>query len=268
MTATISGLFCYPIKSCAGISLSEVVLDKYGVAFDRFWMLVDAQHKFMSQRTHPKMALIKTAFVTDGIQVTAPDMSTLTLNFDAPKGDLKNVTVWSDSCNALDEGDEVAAWFSDFLNTPCRLVRRAQNYQRIVDNDHVSPKHQTREVGFADGFPLLLISEASLADLNARLEISLPMARFRPNIVVSGCEPYAEDSWQTFSVGEEIYYGVKHCQRCAITTTCQDTAERGKEPLKTLATYRKNAKGGVIFGQNVLHGTYPARLAVGNVITV
>ncbi|MEB3338842.1 MAG: MOSC domain-containing protein, partial [Leptolyngbyaceae bacterium] len=153
--------------------------------------------------------------------------------------------------------------FSTFLDTPCRLVRISETYDRPVDRTY-SP--QAAQVSFADGFPLLMISEASLADLNQRLVDPLPMNRFRPNLVVSGCEPFAEDTWQTLRIGEVTFYGVKPCTRCVVTTTDQRTAIRGQEPLVTLAQYRR-IPGGIIFGQNLVHAGV-GEVQVGNGVEV
>jgi uncharacterized protein YcbX len=176
----------------------------------------------------------------------------------ATAGPERQVTIWRDTCPAIDQGDAVAAWFGQFLGTDCRLVRLPDTYRRQVDQTFAtSPDDQ---VGFADGFPFLLISEESLADLNGRLDAPLPMNRFRPNIVVRGGGPFWEDRVSTFRIGAITFRCVKPCARCPITTTDQATALVGKEPLRTLATFRRGGihvpgpvRGAAYFGQNVIH---------------
>ena len=164
---------------------------------------------------------------------------------------------------AVDQGQEASDWFRGFLGVPCRLVGMADEHVRPTGR-RLRPGDQ---VSFADSYPLLLISEASLEDLNARLAAPLPMDRFRPNIVVSGCPPYAEDGWRTVRAGAVGLDVMKPCVRCVITTTDQQTAQRSTEPLRTLATYRRDADGGVIFGQNLLHHG-PGALRVGDPVEV
>jgi hypothetical protein len=169
---------------------------------------------------------------------------------------------------ADDCGDEPAAWLSDHLGLPCRLVRAGAAYARPIparklpSTLHLTP-HTAYEVSFADGFPFLVISEESLADLNARLDAPVPMNRFRPSLVVAGGEPYAEDTWGRFRIGSVVFHGATRCGRCVVTTTDQLTAARGQEPLRTLATYRRDAAGDVMFGRNLVHETISGRLRVG-----
>jgi uncharacterized protein len=245
----ISGLYHYPIKSCQGIALERAEVDARGIVGDRRLMLVDPAGRFLTQREHPRMALIAARVDGPLLSVSAPDMPALEIDRMAD-GPRRPVSIWRDTCQAIDLGAEAAGWLSEFLNTPCQLVRIAEDEVRVVDQAY-APR-PADQVGFADGFPFLVIAQASLDDLNARLETPLPMDRFRPNIVVAGCAPYAEDGWAEIRIGAITLALVKACARCAITTTDQRTAERGKEPLRTLATYR--AVGGkVMFGQNAIH---------------
>lgn len=213
-------------------------------------MLVDPSDRFITQREQPRMALIVPEIQADGtLTVNAPGMPEITM-VASEAGKRCEVVIWRDTCTAVDQGDAPSAWFSAFLGAPCRLVSMPQDYTRRVNPHYaISPYDQ---VGFADGYPFLLISEASLADLNTRLQQPLPMNRFRPNIVVQNTGPYAEDKWRIIRVGHVILRIVKPCARCPIPTTDQATATRGKEPLKTLATYRHAARG-VMFGQNLIH---------------
>ena len=217
---------------------------------DRAFMLIDPFGYFITQREQPRMTLIAPSLKDDGVlTVKAPGMQEMTITATA-RGRRHEVVIWSDICIAVDQGDAAAEWFSTFLGTACRLVAMPENYVRHVDPRYALSEHD--QVGFADGYPFLLITEASLADLNARLEQPIPMNRFRPNIVVLNTLPYAEDMWRRIRIGEMVFRIVKSCARCPIPTTDQVTARRGKEPLKTLATYR-NATRGVMFGQNLIH---------------
>lgn len=251
---TLSAIYIYPVKSCRGIAMSTAQLDDWGLQFDRNWMVVNETGRFLSQRELPQMALIETAIGAESLQLSAPGQSGLEVPLAPYPGETRTVEVWGDQTPAIDQGEAAAAWLSQALGQTVRLVRIGAGYSRPVKP--VQPA--ANQVSFADGYPLLLISEASLADLNQRLPESLPMNRFRPNLVVSGCEAYAEDHWQQIRINEVIFSLVSACERCAITTTDQATGSRsGPEPLKTLATYRRNS-GGVIFGQNLVHQNHGA----------
>ena len=248
-TVTLSGLYVYPIKSCAGISFQSADLSATGLRHDRRWMLVDETGEFMSQRTHPRMALISVRFVPDGMIVSAPDMHELEIPLCPQAGDSMDVRVWGDTNRGVLVSEEANRWFTQFLEFPCRLVRKPDDDLRLVDSSFAESGDQ---VGFADGFAFLLISEASLGDLNGRLEDPLPMNRFRPNFVIRGCGPYAEDGWSRLRIGGVSFRVAEPCPRCAITTVDQRTGARGKEPLRTLATYRRS-EGEVFFGRNLIH---------------
>ena len=247
----LSGLYVYPIKSCAGISLDSADLISTGLRHDRRWMLVDESGEFMSQRAHPRMALISTHLSDGQLTVSAPGMPDLLIPLLQENGKLIDVEVWGDVNKGALVGEEADHWFGEFLRFPCRLVRKPEDDPRPVDSIYAANGDQ---VGFADGFAFLLISEASLDDLNSRLEDPLPMNRFRPNFVVRGCDAYAEDGWGRLHIGGVPFRVAEGCPRCAITTTNQETGERGKEPLRTLATYRK-FDGEVYFGRNLIHDT-------------
>lgn len=255
MLLTLTAIHIYPVKSCRGIALTSAQLDDWGLQLDRNWMIVTSEGKFLTQRDEPRLALIETAIQSEALHLKAPGQSPLTVlsSQGAPEtisdGPAIEVEVWRDRCRAIDQGDVAASWLSDFLGRACRLVQIGNSYDRPVRGAGTGEA----QVSFADAYPLLLISEASLADLNRRLPQPIPMNRFRPNLVVAGCDPYAEDTWQQIRIDQAIFDVVKPCERCVITTTDQATATRmGNEPLKTLATYRR-VKGGVIFGQNLIH---------------
>jgi uncharacterized protein len=246
---TLSGLYVYPIKSCAGISLQSTELCATGLRHDRRWMLVDETGEFMSQRAHPRMALISTRFSAEHLAVAAPGMSDLEIPLQEDGANLIDVRVFGDTNKGALVGGEADSWFGEFLQFPCRLVHKPDDDLRLVDSSFAQSGDQ---VGFADGFAFLLISEASLEDLNSRLEEPLPMNRFRPNFVLEGCGPYAEDGWDRLRIGSVPFRVAEACPRCAITTVDQRTGARSKEPLRTLATYRKS-EGEVYFGRNLIH---------------
>ncbi|MBE9177679.1 MOSC domain-containing protein [Oculatella sp. LEGE 06141] len=248
----LSELNLYPIKSAAGISLSSGVVGARGFAGDRRWMLVDQTHTFMTQRRVSQMALITVQLDADRLVVAAPGMEPLAVAVPDASGDRIQVKVWRDICNAIPADESINQWFSQFLKQPCQLVYMPEDSIRLVDPTFAIDPSQD-QVGFADASPFLLISEASLQDLNRRLDTPLPMNRFRPNLVVAGCEPYAEDSWRQIRIGSLLFHVVKPCSRCIITTIDQQTAIKGKEPLLTLSRYRMR-NGEIFFGQNLLPG--------------
>ena len=259
----ISAIYIYPVKSCRGISVTSACLDTWGLKYDRNWMLVDADGRFLTQRQFPSLALVETALEPECLQLRAPGMPELRLPLFSQQGEVVDVVVWRDRCRAVDQGNEAAEWFSTHLGKTCRLVQMGEKFSRPVDPDYAP---QAAQVNFADGFPLLVISEASLAELNTRLPAPLPMDRFRPNLVVSGCEPFAEDGWRTVQIGEVTFHAVKLCQRCIITTIDQMTGVSGREPLITLGTYR-GVKSGVVFGQNLVHAGI-GKVCLGSVVEV
>ncbi len=261
---TVSGINVYPIKSCAGTALQSAEADQRGIINDRAWMIVDENNQFLTQRDLPRMALIKPTLTDAGaLEISAPQMPIIVVTKPDSAATLK-VKVWSDICTAVDQGDGAGEWLSSYLKVKCRLVRMADYHRRQVDQRY-APRKQD-QVGFADGFPFLIISEASLEDLNSRMPAALPMNRFRPNIVVSGCESFAEDSWKEIAIGEMRFDVVKPCARCVITTVDQSTGTKGKEPLKTLADFR-TVYGKLMFGQNMIHQE-PGRINVGDQLTV
>lgn len=254
----ISSLFIYPVKSCAGLSLPALEIEERGPRHDREWMIVDENNRFLSQRQLPRMALIQPTLSTQHLTLAAPGQESLQIPLQISRAHSpdvlatrdRQVIVWNDSCHGLDEGDPAAAWLSSFLGCKARLVRMAPQHQRLVDPRYAPTGVTTR---FSDGFPLLLISEGSLAGLNQRLSQPVPMNRFRPNIVVSGCEPHAEDTWRSIRVGPSLeLLVVKPCSRCTITTVDQKTGVANKEPLLTLSRYRR-FDNKVMFGQNLVH---------------
>jgi uncharacterized protein YcbX len=273
MDITIASLHCYPIKSCGRTALQEARLSRQGIANDRRWMLAQTETGvFLSQREHARMALLQPAVTEETLTVTAPGMPPLSLPLLPDTAlDTRTATVWKATHETLDEGAEAAAWFSDYLGVSCRLVRAPEDYARRLNPNY---GREEDRIGFADGYPLLLASEASLADLNSRLNKALPMDRFRPNLVVQGegLAPFAEDDWKTLTIpaANVTFRVAKPCARCAITTINQVTgAPEGPEPLKAMAKFRRDANGKVLFGMNLIHDWRegsPLLLRVGNTV--
>jgi hypothetical protein len=273
----LTALNVYPVKSCRGVAVTSAEVDARGFVGDRRFLVIDADGRFLTQRVHPRMALIETALTNDRLLLSSPRFSTVAVPLSGIRSPVSQISamIWRDTVTADDCGDEPAAWLSAFLGLPCRLVRAGAAYARpIPDRKLPDPllrgvaegRGVSHEVSFADAFPFMLLSEESLADLNGRLDAPLPMNRFRPNLVVAGGAPYAEDAWGRFRVGSVVFHGATRCGRCVVTTTDQFTAERGKEPLRTLATYRRDAAGDVMFGRNLLHETKTGSLRVGDAV--
>jgi len=259
----VAALYVYPVKSCAGIRYRRATLDGRGLQHDRGWMVVDGHDEFLSQREHPRLALITPQIDADTLRLTTPEGQTLAVPTSGIAGPTRHVRIWRDWCEAVDQGDDVAQFFSDWLEEPVRLVKMADDYERQVNPGDTQKPAIT---GFSDGFPLLLISEASLDDLNSRLDTPLPMNRFRPNLVVKGCDRFAEDGWQRLKISTITFDVAKPCDRCAVTTTDQATGARGVEPLRTLTTYRRGGSE-IFFGQNIIHRA-EGTIAVGDPIEV
>ena len=246
----ISQLYIYPIKSLAGIAVDKARVTDRGFEHDRRWMLVDLNNRFISQREVHQMALIKVRVTDKGMLVnhTAKNSSFL-IPFLPTTNEFADVTIWDDTCTGQFVSSEADEWFSNMLEISCRLVYMPDETARVTDPRYAPDDSIT---SFSDAYPFLIIGQASLDDLNSRLSEPLPMNRFRPNIVFTGGAPFQEDMMGTFSVGDIVFYGVKLCARCIMTTIDQETAIKYKEPLKTLARYRfKNNK--ILFGQNLAH---------------
>ena len=252
MGIIITGLHCYPVKSCAGYSRDEVTLDRYGICEDRRWLVTDPNGRFLTQREVPWMAVIHPRILPDGLELQAPGAPTQFVPLRAT-GDRTPARVWRDTCSAVAQGEEAAQWLSRQLGRPCRLLHMGEGFDRPVKRTY---GREGELVSFVDGFPLLLISEESLEDLNGRLEVPVPMERFRPNVVVRGAGvPFAEDGWKELQVRRTglVLRVVKPCARCVITTIDQQSGVvTGSEPLATLAEYRRRPKG-AMFGQNLIH---------------
>lgn len=258
--ATIAQLWVYPVKSCAGISLTEVELTDTGLLYDRAWMVVDANGEFVTQRELPRMALIQTAFKMGQLVLRAPGMLALHLALDAAEGPLK-VRVWDDEVQAYDMGDLAAQWFSDFLGQPLRLARFDPEVRRVCSLKWTEGREAVTQ--FADGFSLLVTSTASLDELNARLGAAghapVGMLRFRPNVVLAGVEAHDEDRVGAMRIGtgdgvSALIEPVKPCGRCPIPNIDPATATSSPEVNDTLQVYRQDPRlnGAITFGMNAI----------------
>jgi len=274
--ACIAALHLYPVKSLRGLALDAAAVTPTGLESggigDREWMVVDPAGRFVTQRELPGLARIAPAIEGDGMVLRAAGDDELRIPLEAVPSAPRDVVVWLSHVKGYDQGDAAAAWLSKRLGRTLRLVRFDRATTRLCNPQFAgdSGAHTL----FADGYPVLVIGAASLADLNARLVAggspALPMNRFRPNLVVDGLEPYDEDHLDTLSIGAAVLKMVKPCIRCQITTTDQDSAEVGIEPLPTLAGYRHDAPlGGVRFGMNAIVTSSPAStVRVGDAVEV
>jgi uncharacterized protein YcbX len=258
----LAAIYRYPLKSAAGLACEQATLDDFGIAGDRRWLLVDPAGDFLSQRRLPALALLQAEARGDGLAL-AFGGEQLAVPGPAAGAAARAVTVWGDRVTALDAGDAAADWLGVRLGTACRLVHMPDDCRRPVDPAYAPAG---RRVSFADGFPLLLLTQASLDGLNARLPAPVPMDRFRPNLVIDGAAPHAEDGWRRLRIGAVTVDLVKPCSRCAIPAIDQATAARDPHINRVLAGYRRR-DGAVLFGQNGLHDG-PGTLAVGDPVTV
>ncbi len=277
----VAAINIYPIKSLRGLTVNSAVVEERGLQNDRRWMVADRAGKFLTQREYPRMAKISVGIGIgdDNLYVTAEGHGTLELPMEPDGGDRRNVTIWNSVCDGVFYGGVVDEWFSDVLGAACGIVYMPEDSRRSIN-----PRFKTGSevVSFADGYPVMVIGDASLADLNSRLDVAVPMNRFRPNIVVSGAEAFAEDSWERISIGGSVFRSTKPCERCVITTIDQSGGEvTGKEPLKTLAKFRLAkmviperfeslgvASNAVLFGQNLVPENIGGTLKIGDAVEI
>ncbi len=262
----IAELYIYPIKSCGAISLQSVKTDKYGLQHDRQWMIINKNNEFLTQRELPILSLIIPSIKDEKLTITLPDTSTQSVPKYAESGTIIKTQVWDDEVLVHDCGDEIASFLSEYCQQNVRLVKIGSLFSREVQSGIID---FTTEVGFADSYPLLLISQLTLDDLNSRLLSPIPMNRFRPNIVINGGSAYQEDHWRKLRTENHtvLHFG-KRCSRCVITTIDQSTAISGKEPLKTLASYNRDHRGRVMFGSYWAYQEYGNTLRVGDTVSV
>lgn len=246
---TVSTLTYYPIKACRGFDVTSSNVERMGLEHDRRMMVVTPDGKFLTQREYPRLALVTPSLKNEALTLSAPNFDSIQISIQR-SGVPTTVDIWSSKgVDAIDQGGEAAAWFSDWLGTSVRLVHIADGFKRKVNP--IYAVHADDHTGFADGYPILIISEASLRDLNSRLDSALPMNRFRPNLVVKNCEPFAEDTWKRIKIGNIEMALVKPCPRCVVTTIDKETLVKSKEPLKTLEKFRRHELG-AIFGMNTI----------------
>jgi len=277
----ISEINIYPIKSLKGISLDSATVEERGLQYDRRWMLTTPDGMFFTQREFPRMATISVWIEEDGsgLGVAADRFGDVFIPSQPDTGNKQQVTIWQSVCEGEVYGGALNEWFSDVIGTNCQLVYMPDQTRRSVNKRF---DHGDDVVSFADGYPLMVLSEATLADLNSRLDDPLPMNRFRPNLVVSGSSAFAEDAWDKVRIGEAVFRSTKPCERCVMTTVDQSIGEfTGKEPLKTLASYRMAkdvmpdryeslgvGANAVLFGQNLIAESVGATVSVGDAVQV
>ena len=262
----IKSLHIYPIKGLRGISLNQTEVTTRGLKHDRRWVLVDEKNRFISQREFPEMALLHTHIEGDLLIIkdTRKNNSSISIPIVEPTSNEEMVTVWDDKMPAKIVSEEANGWFTTALSKQLRLMfmhdasqRQADQRYAITENDHIS---------FADGYPILIVSEASMDQLNEKTGLSQSIDRFRANIVITGVEPHEEDKLREITIGQQKLFGVKPCARCQVTTVDPSTAKYGKEPLKTLATYRRiNHK--ILFGENFIPAN-ESSISVGDLVQI
>lgn len=262
----LSEILIYPIKSLGAVSLQSAIIEKRGLQYDRRWMLVDEDNVFLSQRRCKEMTLLKVHLHENGLEVYHQNMevASVFVPFNASPLAFMKVQIWEDSCDAYTISDEINNWFSDVLGIKCKLVYMPDDSNRQVDIRYAQKGDLT---SFADGYPILILGQSALDNLNMKLAEAIEVNRFRPNIVFTGGQPNEEDDWKVFTIGDAVFLGVKPCARCVMTTINQETAEQGDEPLKTLATYRKKGNK-ILFGQNVIAQSIEKQIQVGDVIEI
>lgn len=253
-TIKVSSLHIYPVKSIAGINLPHAKVGELGLAFDRRFVVSDALGQFITARTEPRLCLVYAKITEHGVELSAPNMSVLILSYEKFSSQYQNVTVWEDEIAGQLCSEEANTWFSDYLQRPCQLLFFGQKSHRV----NKTKTKQAGKVAFADAYPLLIISQASLDDLNQRLianqQQTVSMPQFRPNIVVDNCLPFAEDGWQHIRIGEIEFNVSKPCDRCILTTVNPQSAIKHPEqqPLRMLKSFRQDNDGEVFFGQNLI----------------
>lgn len=258
----LEAIYVHPIKSCRGVAVPEAVLDDRGLRHDRRYMLVDERGRFVSLRSEPRLARVHLAIGDDGYRVSLGSQGGFELPFAIEEGPLHEVTVWDDRVDAI-EHEAGSRAFREFLGAPFRLVHMPSASERPVDPRYARPEDR---VGFADAYPLLLLSRATVDDVSRRVGSPMELARFRPNLVLGGAAPYEEDLLAEIRIGDIRFRGAKACSRCVATTVDPETASPGVEPLRTLAGYRRE-NGKVWLGMNLLHDAHGG-LAAGDAVEV
>lgn len=248
MGLAVTRLFYYPVKSLGGIETDRLEISRRGPRFDREWVVTGPGGDFLTQRQHPRMCLISCSLSAQTLRLSCDGRQDLDIRLERSGRTRVTVSVWGDACRAFDEGDAAAGWLSAFLGTPCRLARIDPVFRRPLEDGYRRPGDWT---AFADGFPLLAVTEESLADLGRRAGKAFEAERFRPNIVLKGAPAWDEDAWKALRAGSLTLRAAKPCSRCSIPTLDPRTAQAGPEPLRTLAGFRRK-EGAVLFGMNLV----------------
>lgn len=269
----VAGLFIYPVKSLRGCTVPEIALDERGFAGDRRFMVVDETGKFLTQRSHPQMACVDTRLAEGTLTLSAEGLGGVTVpTASDPAAPLRTVSIWKhDNLLAEDCGPDAARWLSGFLGQAVHLVRIGEKFRRFVLKAAARPGDA---YAFNDGSPVLVTSEASLGALNDRIQENggepVPMDQFRPNLILSGCAPFAEDTAPYLRMGAVTLRNAGKSDRCIVTTTNQFTGERGKEPLRTLAAFRRDPAldpTAVFFGTNFINESKRGTIRIGDAVT-
>ena len=247
----LAGITVYPLKSGAGIDLDAGDVEPCGLRGDRRWMVIDAGGVCVTARERPQLVRMHTRITSVGLRLEMDGREPLGVRYPGAGSRAARVWIWGQACSALDAGDSAARWLSGAIDKPVRLVAMDARFKRRPDPD-CTLAHD--EVSFADGYPVLAIGRSSLDDLNTRTPAPVSIRRFRPNLVIGGAAPYAEDEWRRIRIGSVEFEGVENCERCELPTVDPDTgiADRRREPMRTLARYRRRATGGVFLGQNLV----------------
>lgn len=246
----LRNIYIYPVKSLGGIALTQAEVQQTGLQHDRRWMLVDQEGNFLSQRAFTQMAMLQVSLANDGLVIThkKESLQPLTISFDTTTGKELTVQIWDDVCKALEVNKIANEWFSTALQINAQLVYMPATTHRLVDINYAG---NNEVVSFADAYPVMMIGQSSLDDLNNRLAQPVLTNRFRPNLVFDGGPAFCEDTFASFNIGQVAFSAVKPCARCVLTTINQESGEKGNEPLKTLSTFRK-VNNKILFGQNLL----------------
>lgn len=262
----VTGIFIYPVKSLRGVRLEDAPLVDGRLVGDRTWLLVNKFGRFMHMRDYPQMARVEATITERGLTVRTDTMPSLDIErlsgSSGASTDVTHVRLWRRSAPVIAVGTRADEWFTRALGVACRLMAFAPEASALD-----VPPYEVHS-SLQDATPFHLTTEESLADLNKRMATPIPMNRFRPNLVVRGAEPYAEDRWKTIAIGDTVLRWIKPCTRCVATTTDQETGERkGRDPLFTLAQYRRVGRE-VVFGHYLVADTWGERLRVGDSVQV
>jgi uncharacterized protein len=270
---TLSEIWIYPVKSLSGFKLDEAVVEERGLQYDRRWVIVDENNRFVSQREASEMALINVKLQIDDHKLHSMVFSHKTKKLatylllnpeNSNDGKKVEIEIWDDIIEGIEINDNINNWLSDILQKKCKLIYMPLGVERKVDPKYSKTGNDL--TSFSDGYPFLIIGDESLKLLNSKLNIPVSIDRFRPNFVFTGGEAHDEDNWHHFMIGDVSFFGIKNCARCQVPNINQQNGEINKEPIKTLSTYRF-LKNKVLFGQNMLFGTF-GKVSVGNNLVI